>query len=48
MGQVVMFKIHKTALLRRLNNKEYTKKIIEDIKKQIIANCNLILNGGKQ
>ena len=48
MGQIVMFKIHKTALLRRLNKKEYTKKIIEDIKRQIIDNCNHILNGDRQ
>lgn len=48
MGQVVMFRIHKEALLRRLGIKKYNKKLIDEIKKQVLQNCEIMLIGGKQ
>lgn len=48
MGQIVMFKIHKAALLKRLDLKEYTPELAEEIKTQIIKNCRNLLKGAKQ
>lgn len=47
LGQIVMFKIHKEALIRRLKTKTYNKTLIDEIKKQVIQNCNIILTGGR-
>ncbi len=47
-GQAIMFKVHKLALLRRLNKKEYDNNLINDIKKQIIKNCDVMLKGDEQ
>lgn len=47
MGQIVMFKIHKVALLKRLGIKEYTPEVVESIKAQIIKNCRDLLQGKK-
>lgn len=43
MGQVVMFRIHKAALLRRMNRDEYDKALIAEIKARILENCDLVL-----
>ncbi|MBR1778693.1 MAG: CerR family C-terminal domain-containing protein [Alphaproteobacteria bacterium] len=45
LGQIVMFKIHKEALLRRLRIKQYSPELIFKIKKQILKNCEALLNG---
>ena len=45
MGQVVMFKVHKSALLRRLDVKDYSPKLIKEIKSRIIENCHILLKG---
>ena len=45
MGQVVMFKIHKNALLKRLDVKDYSPELIEEIKNRIIQNCHILLKG---
>lgn len=42
-GQIVMFKIHKAALLKRLDAAGYTQDITQEIKKQIIENCRNLL-----
>lgn len=43
MGQVVMFRVHKAALLRRMNRDEYDKALISEIKARILENCALVL-----
>lgn len=48
MGQVVMFRVHKEALLRRLGTEKYTPKLMADIKKQVLTNCEIILTGARQ
>lgn len=48
LGQIVMFKIHKEALWRRLHAKNYDRKLVEEIKQQVIENCNMILAGDRQ
>ena len=45
MGQVVMFKVHKSALLRRLDVKDYSPELIKEIKSRIIENCHILLKG---
>ncbi len=47
MGQVVMFKVHKEALLRRMEIKTFDNSVIDLIKKQIISNCKIILERNK-
>ena len=48
MGEVVMFKLHKEALLRRLGAKDYDAELVDEIKKRAVKNCNIILTGGRQ
>lgn len=48
MGQVVMFRVHKEALLRRLGAEKYTPELMVDIKRQVLTNCEIILTGAKQ
>ena len=48
MGQVVMFRVHKAALLRRMNRDEYGKALIAEIKARIWENCALVLGIGKR
>lgn len=48
MGQVVMFRVHKEALLRRLGTEKYTPELMADIKRQVLTNCEIILTGAKQ
>ncbi len=43
-GQVIMFKIHKEALLRRLGIKKYTPEFVEDIQDLIRENCDAVLD----
>ena len=45
MGQVVMFKVHKNALLKRLDVKHYSPELIREIKNQIIQNCHILVKG---
>lgn len=47
LGQVVMFKIHQEALLRRLGAKKYTPEIIAETQKLLIQNCDAILDKAK-
>lgn len=47
-GQAVMFKVHKESLLRRLNVQEYNPQLVDEIKKQVLKNCEIILTGGQQ
>lgn len=46
-GQAIMFKIHKLVLLRRLNKEEYDDSLINDIKHQIVRNCDAMLKGDR-
>ena len=48
MGQAVNFKIHKHALLRRLNLSDYTPQLICQIKAQVFKNCDILLMGGQK
>lgn len=48
MGQAVNFKIHKHALLRRLNKKDYTPQLICQIKERVFQNCDILLIGKQQ
>lgn len=48
MGQVVMFRVHKEALLRRLGAEKYTPELMADIKRQVLTNCEIILTGVRQ
>lgn len=48
MGQAVNFKIHKYALLRRLNLSDYTPQLICQIKAQVFKNCDILLMGGQK
>lgn len=48
MGQVVMFRIHKEALLRRLGTEKYTPELVAEIRKQVLTNCEVILTGGRK
>lgn len=48
MGQVVMFRVHKEALLRRLGAEKYTPELMADIKRQVLTNCEIILTGARQ
>lgn len=48
MGQIVMFKVHKSALLRRLNINDYSADLIAEIKRRIIQNCHILFKGLKQ
>lgn len=48
MGQVVMFRVHKEALLRRLGAEKYTPELVAEIKKQVLANCEIVLTGGRK
>ena len=48
MGQVVMFRVHKEALLRRLGAEKYTPELMVDIKRQVLTNCEIILTGVRQ
>lgn len=47
-GQAVNFKIHKHALLRRLNKKDYTPRLICQIKERVFQNCDILLIGKQQ
>lgn len=44
LGQVVMFRIHKTALLRRLGMKKYTPELMEQTKSLLMRDCGAVLN----
>lgn len=48
MGQAVMFRIHKEALLRRLGTEKYTPELVAEIRKQVLTNCEVILTGGRK
>lgn len=48
MGQAVNFKIHKHALLRRLNKKDYTPQLICQIKERVFQNCDILLMSKQQ
>lgn len=48
MGQAVMFRIHKEALLRRLGTEKYTPELVAEIRKQVLTNCEVILTGGQK
>lgn len=48
MGQVVMFKLHKQAILRRLNKRDYTPQLICQIKERVFQNCDILLIGKQQ
>lgn len=43
LGQVVMFRIHKTALLRRLGIKKYTPELMEQTKSLLMRSCDAVL-----
>ena len=47
-GQAVMFRIHKEALLRRMNIKKYDKQILRDVRKHIEENCEAILETARR
>lgn len=47
-GQAVNFKIHKHAILRRLNKKDYTPRLICQIKERVFQNCDILLTGKQQ
>ncbi len=44
LGQVAMFRIHKTALLRRLGMKKYTPELMERTKSLLMRSCDAVLN----
>ena len=46
-GQIVMFKIHKKALLLRLEEEEYTSDLLLNIKKQLQHNIDAVLDNVK-
>lgn len=48
LGQTIMFRIHKEALLRRLNLKKYTPKLIAEIQKLLLHNCDAILDSVRE
>lgn len=48
LGQGLMFKIHKEALLRRLGIKEYTPELLAEIQRQIMQNIDAILDRAKE
>lgn len=47
-GQTIMFRIHKEALLRRLNLKKYTPELTAEIQKLLLCNCDAILDGARE
>lgn len=47
-GQAVNFKIHKHAILRRLNKKDYTPRLVCQIKERVFQNCDILLIGKQQ
>jgi len=48
LGQAVMFKLHREALLRRLGAEEYTPELLSEIQEQIRQNVDAILDGAKE
>lgn len=48
LGQGLMFKIHKEALLWRLGIKEYTPELLAEIQRQIMQNIDAILDRAKE
>lgn len=47
-GQAIIFRIHKEALLRRMNIKKYTPEVLDNIKKQIAQNCDAVLESARR
>ena len=47
-GQAVMFRIHKEALLRRMNIKNYDKQTLTHIRHHIEENCDAILETARR
>ncbi len=48
LGQVVMFRIHKEALLRRLGIKRYTPELLMQIRELLLQNCDAVLDKAKE
>lgn len=48
LGQVVMFRIHKTALLRRLGIKKYTPELMEQTEALLMRGCDAVLTAFKE
>ncbi len=48
LGQVVMFRIHKTALLRRLGIKKYTPELMEQTEALLMRSCDAVLTAFKE
>ncbi len=47
LGEALIFRIHKEALLRRLGIKKYTPEVLNRIKQQLQQNCDAILTAGE-
>lgn len=47
LGQAIIFRIHREALLRRLKLKKYDPEIVNQIKQQLLQNCETLLTAGE-
>lgn len=47
LGQVLIFRIHREALLRRLRVKKYAPELLSQIKRQLEQNCDAALTEGE-